>query len=714
MRKIKTNICLVGRKRKLRDSVLPTKEDILRYYLYLQPDDKSCNVTIVSDVMDIWSYADIPTLHKRTVLKKWQQLHKEYSGLAKANQKCRKTVAFKNKLRSFKNEIRKLFDIAACKCAGRCACVEELTTESRDFLNDQRKERKLKISDRKRGNDGNDSPADLSTELSPDVSTDLAVDVDSEMDFEIDSEESDNESEDSDDEYVIDRDDLRGRNNTLDVTPIAKVAERYGVSPLAAAAISTATLQVAGLVFPGIDNEFVINRCKVKRSMGSLRKEFGSQKRHNVLALYFDGRKDKTMYMLQGTDLVQRQAFKKEEHVSLIEEPGEKYIGHLPLSNSTSKTIALGISNYIDQSLQAMGCDGTVGNTGNKGGVVRLVELHLGKPLQWLICQLHFIELPLKALFIFVDGETSGPKTFSGKIGSLLKRGIKSPVVKFQRIQTHLPKLTHEMRTKDLSTDQQYLYEMCEAVSSGICSQSLAQRYPGNICHSRWLTLANSVLRLYVATLHPSTELNTIVFFIMRAYAPSWFRIKMNNKCVNGTGNLFNFIEFTRYLKPKYRKIVDESIQRNAFYGHPENILIAMLCDSKRCVRELAFNRIMSARKMGRSNVVRKFIVPKIRFDAKTYYEIIVWTRVKIDEPPVTKSLSEEQLMSIVEDERNFNNFEILKLPCHTQAVERSVKLVTEASLRVADPLRRDGYIHTVLQSRKNMPTFVTKSDFCI
>ena len=98
------------------------------------------------------------------------------------------------------------------------------------------------------------------------------------------------------------------------------------------------------------------------------------------------------------------------------------------------------------------------------------------------------------------------------------------------------------METRDLSTDQRYLYEMCEAISNGVVSQSLAERYPGNLCNSRWLTLANNILRKYVGTPKPSKELIAIVTFILKAYAPNYFRIKINRKCIDGTPNLFHFI----------------------------------------------------------------------------------------------------------------------------------------------------------------------------
>ena len=57
---------------------------------------------------------------------------------------------------------------------------------------------------------------------------------------------------------------------------------------------------------------------------------------------------------------------------------------------------------------------------------------------------------------------------------------------------------------------------------------------------------------------------------------------------------------------------------------------------------------------------------------------------------------------------------QIIDFPCHTQAVERCIKLVTEASNAVCGDNKRDGFIRATLLSRKQMPTFNTKKQFDI
>ena len=78
--------------------------------------------------------------------------------------------------------------------------------------------------------------------------------------------------------------------------------------------------------------------------------------------------------------------------------------------------------------MQATGCEGTAVNTGTNGGIVRLLEIKLGRPLHWFICQLHANELPLRHLIKTLDGKTTGPSGCTGDIGKQLEDCEKYPI----------------------------------------------------------------------------------------------------------------------------------------------------------------------------------------------------------------------------------------------------------------------------------------------
>ncbi|GBM03397.1 hypothetical protein AVEN_237490-1, partial [Araneus ventricosus] len=120
--------------------------------------------------------------------------------------------------------------------------------------------------------------------------------------------------------------------------------------------------------------------------------------------LYLDGRKDDTLVV----DLAHSKVFRrveKEEHYSLIQEHSSVYIGHVTPTSGSSYDIITSIISYLSGrgislgKLVVIGCDGTADNTGWKNGLIRRIEIPLGKPLQWVVCLLHFNELPFRNLF---------------------------------------------------------------------------------------------------------------------------------------------------------------------------------------------------------------------------------------------------------------------------------------------------------------------------
>lgn len=714
----KTTSDIVGCKRDLRRDVLPSNKDILRYYLWLE---RNSFKTIVQTTIEIWNCADIPTVHRSTVMKKLKKLHLKHRQLLKLKSKgIRRDVKFQV-CDKFKIVLEKLFDISACKCKSQCKCTNNKLSQDRmAFLEDQRTVKHMKIKqieDNKKLNFRNDVDDD-----------DNQAEFSEEYDVDSDSGEDDDDGVRDPSYHVKDvasKNTVDKNYNTLNMKPVALVAERYGASSRLIAAVASATLEVVGLVTP--DNPVnVVDRHKIERRRDKLRNDLISQPNKEFIALYFDGRKDWTMFMKKCSDGVYRKSYRKEEHVSLIGEPGGHYLGHISLQKGHGRAtdITNAISTKITGDFDAMGCDGTILNTGENGGVIRLYEKNLKHAVQWLICQLHFNELPLRALFEKIDGPTSGPQSFTGNIGVMLSKSLNLPVVKFKPIHIKLPKLKYEMTTEALSTDQQYLYEMCEAISTGVVSPSLAHRNPGKPHNARWLTLANNILRIYIGTSKPSKDLIELANYILKVYAPTWFRIKFNPKCVNGPQNLFYAIQASRYLKKEYRDVVDASIQRNGYFAHPENILLAMIHDDLKKNREFAYARIQQARcRMSTSNV-RKFEIPTINFKANSYCNLINWNAIynckkekkiiEFTEPPVLKRFTELQLKELVKKGQNSTlwTFSAFGLPNHTQAVERCVKMVTETSKQITGETRRDGSIRAKICSRKLMPAFNTKHEY--
>ncbi|GBM27209.1 Canalicular multispecific organic anion transporter 2 [Araneus ventricosus] len=129
-------------------------------------------------------------------------------------------------------------------------------------------------------------------------------------------------------------------------------------------------------------------------------------------------------------------------------------------------------------------------------------------------------ELPLRHLLNPLNGATTGPKEFCRPIGKANKTCEELPVAPFSSISVE--NIPDNIDRMVLSNDQQYLYDICLAISCGECYSDLALRKPFTVAHSRWLTTAGRILRLYVVTEKPSDNLIILATYIMKDWDAFW------------------------------------------------------------------------------------------------------------------------------------------------------------------------------------------------
>jgi hypothetical protein len=104
-----------------------------------------------------------------------------------------------------------------------------------------------------------------------------------------------------------------------------------------------------------------------------------------------------------------------EEYLSILQEPGSVFIGYVVPKTGSANNTLISIDEFlkaerIDRvNLWGLGYDGTNTNTGCNNGIIKLFENKLGLSMQWLSCQFHANELPLRHLIIHLDGPTTGP-----------------------------------------------------------------------------------------------------------------------------------------------------------------------------------------------------------------------------------------------------------------------------------------------------------------
>ena len=122
-------------------------------------------------------------------------------------------------------------------------------------------------------------------------------------------------------------------------------------------------------------------------------------------------------------------------------------------------------------------------------------------------------------------------------------------------------------------------------------------------------------------------------------YFPTWFEIKHKSNVSDGFNLFFNMVQKARFSHGQVKKIAMVVLQRNAYFAHPENLVLGMLCDEDEGLCRIAVNKIQCIRKnshyqcqiikyqdseasSSQSNdssrlAIQKFILPKLNVKTK-------------------------------------------------------------------------------------------------
>ena len=161
--------------------------------------------------------------------------------------------------------------------------------------------------------------------------------------------------------------------NVKPIPTIAMEADRFDVSNRTAAAIGTAALIDFGVVCAE-NRTHIIDSNKVWRARQKLRKNVRKDEvflQNDVSAIFFDGRKDLTLFK-EKVDNRWYSKTRKEDYYVLVGQPEMVYLDHFTLERRTGAEIADGLYKYVKSEmscgdkLRAIGADSTAVNTRNK------------------------------------------------------------------------------------------------------------------------------------------------------------------------------------------------------------------------------------------------------------------------------------------------------------------------------------------------------------
>ena len=258
---------------------------------------------------------------------------------------------------------------------------------------------------------------------------------------------------------------------------------------------------------------------------------------------------------------------------------------------------------------------------------------------------------------------------------------------------------------KELSRDQMLAYRWGHAIQSGEVPDDLAGQTVGPLCHSRWLTRGVRTLVRWSRCKNPTKKFYRILFFILNFYLPGWFMAKCRPLMQDGARDFQFLLDLSRNLPAAEQQIVQKVMGDNGHWCHAENVVNSCLSDQDETVRRRGVQYILQARReYNKEGDVRKFVSPEINFQSEKFYNLVDLESSEKCEPPVTKDLSEEEILSALAKPLLLPPY-----PSNTQRVEQMVRVVTEASTARVGYEGRQSLIVQKLKSRKLVKSFNSK-----
>ena len=206
---------------------------------------------------------------------------------------------------------------------------------------------------------------------------------------------------------------------------------------------------------------------------------------------------------------------------------------------------------------------------------------------------------------------------------------------------------------------------------------------------------------------HHVEVLRQLATWVAQVYLPMYFSIKVQHHITYGARHLLTLLRLWRQQDPAVQDATEHYIRIEAWWAHPEPLLLSMLSSDDVNDRKFAIDKILSIREGATegSTCVRYYDVPKsLNMKATSCRDLIEWPKEQITEPVFTAPLSSSEL-------RSLENAPLCppKYSVHTQSCERAVKCVTEAAKEVCGWERRHRLILTRCKHRKTMPVLKTK-----
>jgi hypothetical protein len=578
----KTEVYLVGQPLdSFGDRLLPTGKDILRRIASHGANSHENRKKVVDEVLQLWAKARIPTMETRAIIEKLNRILDKYEKL-KINRK-RKTEQQQTNESLLNDEISKLFDISH-----KDALSLVTIGEDKDFLIDQRAERNMvmggedkmlankekkkwereKQMNERRKREKEAMEAQESVVQLVDSST-------SSSDTEPSEQGSPHRCTRRSSSTVPKR--LKMTAEMVSALDRSNISDRRAVHILEAGATAVGQRPLS---------RSSVRRARIKeRSLTAaiLRDSFihDVEEKDASLVLHWDG---KLLPDLTGKG----EGAKVERLPILISSPDMQFekllaIPKLPagtgaaMAHATIQTVR---EWKLEDRVEALCFDTTASNTGIHSGCCQLIEVELGRPLLYLACRHHIMELILATVFKAVMAASSGPEI------QLFKRFREQwsfiPVEGFLAFSEPRVDDYKEWRDKTISSMKASLEnkktrddyaELCQISLYFLTGELRAPiRKPGAFHHARWMAKAIYVLKLLMFRVHmkltriEEAGLREVALFIVLIYARNWMEApRACDAAVNDRALLDDLLRY-KTVNEKIGKAALTTFQRHLWY----------------------------------------------------------------------------------------------------------------------------------------------------
>lgn len=150
----------------------------------------------------------------------------------------------------------------------------------------------------------------------------------------------------------------------VNLPSVAFLCDRTAVSDRTAVCISRAALKDIGVICK--DASQVLDRNQIRHARSRMKRKIkithSKTKEESPLSVFFDGRKDSTILQVKERNKSSNKEI-IEDHVTILQEPGSIYIGHITPNSVSAQDMASEINSFLNSeninttNLQAVGHD---------------------------------------------------------------------------------------------------------------------------------------------------------------------------------------------------------------------------------------------------------------------------------------------------------------------------------------------------------------------